>query len=96
MAADLDNSSVLGVYLAFVMGCNSGFLTAASATARTVEGGGAHEVAGKTQVMADMFLAPSDSDITPAFHTYLQLLPGRFLSRPARLRGGAIATVLGG
>jgi 6-phosphofructokinase len=52
------------------------------------------KVAGKTKVMADPFIAPSDSDITPAFHAYLLPLLGSFLSRPARLRGGAIAKVL--
>jgi 6-phosphofructokinase len=42
MGADLDNRSLLGVYVAVVMGRNSGFLTAASAAARTVEGDGPH------------------------------------------------------
>ena len=53
------------------------------------------EVAGKTKVMADLFIAPSGSDITPAFRAYLRPLLGSGLSRPARLRGGAIAKVLG-
>jgi 6-phosphofructokinase len=52
------------------------------------------DVAGKTKVMADAFIAPSDSDITPAFQEYLRPLLGSGLSRPARLRGGAIAKVL--
>jgi 6-phosphofructokinase len=52
------------------------------------------EVAGKTKVMADPFIAPSGSDITPAFLAYLRPLLGSGLSRPARLRGGAIAKVL--
>jgi 6-phosphofructokinase len=51
-------------------------------------------VAGKTKVMADAFIAPSDSDITPAFQAYLQPLLGSRLPQPARLRGGAIAKVL--
>ena len=42
MGADLDNRSLPGVYVAVVMGRNSGFLTAASAAARTVEGDGPH------------------------------------------------------
>jgi 6-phosphofructokinase 1 len=42
MGADLDNRSLPGVYLAVVMGRNAGFLTAASAAARTVEGDGPH------------------------------------------------------
>jgi 6-phosphofructokinase len=51
------------------------------------------DVAGKTKVMADAFIAPSDSDITPAFLGYLRPLLGSDLARPARLRGGAIAKV---
>ena len=42
MGADLDNRSLPGVYVAVVMGRNAGFLTAASAAARTVEGDGPH------------------------------------------------------
>jgi ATP-dependent phosphofructokinase / diphosphate-dependent phosphofructokinase len=42
MGADLDNRSLPGVYVAVVMGRNSGFLTAASAGARTIEGDGPH------------------------------------------------------
>jgi hypothetical protein len=52
------------------------------------------EVAGKTKVMADPFIASSGRDITPAFLAYLRPLLGSGLSRPARLRGGAIAKVL--
>jgi len=42
IGADLDNRSLPGVYVAVVMGRNAGFLTAASAAARTVEGDGPH------------------------------------------------------
>jgi 6-phosphofructokinase len=42
MGADLDNRSLPGTYVAIVMGRNAGFLTAASAAARTVEGDGPH------------------------------------------------------
>jgi len=42
MGADLDNRSLPGVYVAVVMGRNAGFLTAASAAARTVESDGPH------------------------------------------------------
>jgi ATP-dependent phosphofructokinase / diphosphate-dependent phosphofructokinase len=42
IGADLDNRSLRGVYVAVVMGRNAGFLTAASAAARTVEGDGPH------------------------------------------------------
>lgn len=42
IGADLDDRSLPGVYLAVVMGRNAGFLTAASAAARTVEGDGPH------------------------------------------------------
>ena len=52
------------------------------------------EVAGKTKVMADSFIASSNSDITPAFRAYLRPLLGSGLPRLARLRGGAIAKVL--
>jgi 6-phosphofructokinase len=51
------------------------------------------DVAGKTKVMADAFIAPSGSDVTPAFFAYLRPLLGSDLPRPARLRGGAIAKV---
>jgi hypothetical protein len=44
--------------------------------------------------VADPFIAPSGSDITPAFLAYLRPLLGSGVSRPARLRGGAIAKVL--
>jgi 6-phosphofructokinase 1 len=52
------------------------------------------QVAGKTKVMADAFIAPSGSDVTPAFRDYLRPLLGSDLPRPARLRAGAIAKVL--
>ena len=52
------------------------------------------KVAGKTKVMADAFIAPSGSDVTPAFQEYLRPLLGSDLPQPARLRGGAIAKVL--
>ncbi len=52
-------------------------------------------VAGKTKVMADAFITPSGSDITPVFQEYLRPLLGSDLPRPARLRGAAIAKVLG-
>ncbi len=42
IGADLDDRSLPGVYLAVVMGRNAGFLTAASAAARRVEGDGPH------------------------------------------------------
>ncbi len=42
MGADLDNRSLPGVYVAVVMGRQAGFLTAASAAARRVEGDGPH------------------------------------------------------
>jgi 6-phosphofructokinase len=52
------------------------------------------EVAGKTKVMADAFIAHSGSDVTPAFQEYLQPLLGSGLPQPARLRGAAIPKVL--
>ena len=42
IGADLDDRSLPGVYVAVVMGRNAGFLTAASAAARRVEGDGPH------------------------------------------------------
>jgi ATP-dependent phosphofructokinase / diphosphate-dependent phosphofructokinase len=51
-------------------------------------------VAGKTKVMADGFIAPSGSDVTPAFREYLRPLLGNGLPQPARLRGGTIVKVL--
>ena len=42
MGADLDNRSLPGVYIAVVMGRHAGFLTAASAAARTIEDDGPH------------------------------------------------------
>ena len=39
---DLDNRALPGVYLAVVMGRDAGFLTAASAAARTIDGDGPH------------------------------------------------------
>jgi 6-phosphofructokinase len=52
------------------------------------------EVAGKTKVMADAFIASSGSDVTPAFQEYLRPLLGSGLPQPARLRGSAISKVL--
>ncbi len=52
------------------------------------------KIAGKTKVMTDLFIAPSGSDVTPAFLEYLRPLLGSALPQPARLRGGAIAKVL--
>jgi 6-phosphofructokinase 1 len=52
------------------------------------------KVGGKTKVMADAFIAPSGSDVTPAFQEYLRPLLGSDLPQPARLRGGTIAKVL--
>jgi 6-phosphofructokinase len=49
------------------------------------------KVAGKTKVMADAFIAPSGSDVTPAFRDYLRPLLGLGLPQPARLRGSVIA-----
>jgi len=42
MGADLDDRAMRGVYLAVVMGRDSGFLTGASAAARTIKGDGPH------------------------------------------------------
>jgi 6-phosphofructokinase 1 len=42
MGADLDNRALPGVYVAVVMGRNAGFLTAAAAAARRLDGDGPH------------------------------------------------------
>jgi 6-phosphofructokinase len=52
------------------------------------------KVAGETKVMPDAFIAPSGSDVTPAFKDYLRPLLGSDLPLPARLRGGNIAKML--
>jgi 6-phosphofructokinase 1 len=44
--------------------------------------------------MADAFIAPSGSDVTPAFRDYLRPLLGLGLAQAARLRGVAIEKVL--
>jgi 6-phosphofructokinase 1 len=44
-------------------------------------------VAARTKVMAEAFIAPSGSDVTPAFLDYLRPLLGSGLPRPGRLRG---------
>jgi ATP-dependent phosphofructokinase / diphosphate-dependent phosphofructokinase len=44
------------------------------------------EVAGKTRVMEDHFIAPSANDVTPDFHAYLRPLIGAELPQVARLR----------
>lgn len=51
-------------------------------------------VAGKTKVMADVFIASSGSDVTPAFREYLRPLLGSDLPQPIGLRGCAIAKIL--
>jgi 6-phosphofructokinase len=52
------------------------------------------KVAGEAKVMPDAFIAPSGSDVTPAFKDYLRPLLGSDLPLPARLRGGNIAKML--
>jgi 6-phosphofructokinase 1 len=52
------------------------------------------KVGGKTKVMADEFIAPSGSDVTPAFQDYLRPLLGSDLPHPARLHSNAIARIL--
>ena len=44
--------------------------------------------------MPDEFIAPSGSDVTPAYTDYLRPLLGSDLPQSARLRGSAIAKVL--
>ena len=49
------------------------------------------EVAGKTRVMEDHFIAASANDVTPAFHDYLRPLLGAELPQVARLRAHRVA-----
>ena len=52
------------------------------------------EVAGKTRVMDDAFIADSGNDITDAFRAYLQPLLGTDLPEAHRLRAAPVAKVL--
>jgi 6-phosphofructokinase 1 len=52
------------------------------------------KLARDTKVMLDEFIAPSGSDVTPAYRDYLRPLLGRDMPVPARLRGGSIAKAL--
>jgi 6-phosphofructokinase len=49
------------------------------------------EVAGKTRVMEDHFIAANANDVTPAFHAYLRPLLGAELPQVARLRAHRVA-----
>ncbi|HET9645489.1 MAG TPA: 6-phosphofructokinase [Burkholderiaceae bacterium] len=52
-------------------------------------------VAAKTRVMDDSFVADSGTDVTEAFRRYLRPLLGSRMPEAARLRGAAVAKVLG-
>ena len=52
------------------------------------------DVAGKTRVMDDAFIADNDSDVTEAFTSYLRPLLGSGLPEPYRLRAAPVAKVL--
>ncbi|HEY6354033.1 MAG TPA: 6-phosphofructokinase [Burkholderiaceae bacterium] len=54
------------------------------------------DVAGKTRVMDDAFIADNDSDVTEAFASYLRPLLGSGLPEPHRLRAAPVAKVLKG
>ncbi|MEW6706041.1 MAG: 6-phosphofructokinase [Pseudomonadota bacterium] len=51
-------------------------------------------VAAKTRVMDDAFIAPSGTDVSDAFRSYLRPLLGADLPEAARLRGAAVPKVL--
>jgi 6-phosphofructokinase 1 len=53
------------------------------------------DVAGKTRVMEDAFIAASGNDVTAAFRDYLQPLLGSDLPQAHRLRAAPVAKVLG-
>ena len=52
------------------------------------------DVAGKTKVMADEFIADSNSDITDAFVDYLKPLLGSDMQEPYRLEAERIEKIL--
>jgi len=52
------------------------------------------DVAGKTRVMDDAFIADNGSDVTEAFASYLRPLLGSGLPEPHRLRAAPVAKVL--
>ncbi|HOL37547.1 MAG TPA: 6-phosphofructokinase [Rubrivivax sp.] len=52
------------------------------------------DVAAKTRVMDDHFIAAAGNDVTPAFHAYLRPLLGRGLPDTQRLRAHPVAKVL--
>jgi len=54
------------------------------------------EVAGKTRVMDDHFIAPSGTDVTDAFRLYLRPLLGAGMPDAHRLRGARVPKVLAG
>jgi 6-phosphofructokinase 1 len=54
------------------------------------------EVAGKTRVMEDEFIAPSGTDITDAYRLYLRPLLGSGMPDAFRLRGNRVAKRLAG
>ena len=51
-------------------------------------------VAGKTKVMADEFIADSNSDITGAFVDYLKPLLGSGMGEPYRLEADRVEKIL--
>ncbi|NQV83587.1 MAG: 6-phosphofructokinase [Rhodospirillales bacterium] len=53
------------------------------------------DVAGKTKVMADEFIASSNSDITDAFADYLKPLLGSDMPEPYRLEAERVGKILG-
>ena len=54
------------------------------------------EVAGKTRVMGDEFIAPSGTDVTDALRMYLRPLLGSGMPDAVRLRHHPVAKVLRG
>jgi len=53
------------------------------------------DVAGKTKVMDDAFIAPSATDITDAFRGYLTPLLGSNMPRVSKLQAGRVEKILG-
>ncbi len=52
------------------------------------------EVAGKTRVMEDAFIAASGTDITEAFRQYLRPLLGAYMPEASRLRANPVAKII--
>ncbi|MEO6268898.1 MAG: 6-phosphofructokinase [Lautropia sp.] len=53
------------------------------------------DIAGRTRLMDEAFIAPSGTDVTEAFHAYLRPLLGAGLPDPGRLQAATVARMTG-